>query len=161
MTFTGTKSDGTTVQRAFKPDNVLNDTSAFQTFTLTGFEDVVSVDRCTHDVHDAHQLDDVSVQAGGTLDATEIDLNSRAQATPGLTVRDHGVFEQAGGEYYVTFHADLSAAHTLPVNAYCSTEGGRTARRGATIRPARGGSCSDVLHVFWTVDIATFDMIRL
>ena len=137
VTFVGTKSDGRTVQQSFTLDNVFNNTNAFQTFTFTGFDDVVSVDWFTHDPNDAHQFDNVRVQAGGVLDATGIDLGS-PPATPGLTVRDYSVFEQNGGEYYVSFTMDLDAPNTLPINVYYSTEGGGSATAGSDYRPRSG-----------------------
>lgn len=134
VTFKGTKSDGRVVQQSFQLDNFFNNTNAFQTFNFVGFDDVVSVDWFTHDVNNAHQFDDVVVEAGGSLNAGGVDLGSRAQATPGLTVRDYSVFEQNGGVYYVSFFVDLDAANSLPVSVYYSTEGGGTAGAGQDYR---------------------------
>lgn len=156
VTFVGTKSDGRTVQQAFTLDNVFNNTNAFQTFTFTGFDDVVSVDWFTHDPNDAHQFDNVRVQAGGVLDATGIDLGSRAQATPGMTARDYSVFEQQGGEYFVSLTVDLQTANTLPINVYYSTEGGGTATPGSDYQPRSGRIVFEPGETSKYVSIRTF-----
>ncbi len=122
--FHGTKADGRVVQQSFTLDNVFNNTNAFQTFTFSGFDDVVSVDWFTNDSYNAHQFDDVRVDAGGGLGAIGIDLGSAAMATPDLTITDYENNEANGGTYSLSVDVRLSSANTLPVNVYYATADG-------------------------------------
>ncbi len=73
VTFYGAKLDGSTVQQSFTLDNIF---PGFQTFDFTGFNDVTALSWYTHDVNDAHQFDNVTVQAASPLNDTGVDFGS-------------------------------------------------------------------------------------
>src|SRR3954463_8294500 len=72
VTFVGTKLGGSQVSQSFQVSSTLG----FKTFNFTGFTDIVSLTWYQSDPNNEVQVDNVTVLAGGTLNAAGADFGS-------------------------------------------------------------------------------------
>jgi VCBS repeat-containing protein len=134
VTFTGTHSDGTTVQQSFNLSNQLG----FHTFVFNGFTNLTSLKWNSTGTSDYHQFTNVVVgTGGGTQIATGMDFGTLQAAAPNVTVGDVSQQQSVSAGTSCFFPVQLSSSYQYPVTVYYSTADG-TATAGSDYTAASG-----------------------
>ena len=119
VSFTGNKTDGTTVQQSFTIGGQLQ----FQTVTFTGFTNLLSVQWGFTGTNDYHQFTNIVIAGAGVPIATGIDFGmTGSPPAPSVSVGNGLTLEAPGST--VTFPVGLSNFNPYPVTVYYSTADG-------------------------------------
>ncbi len=125
VTFTGTHTDGTTVQQTCN----VTATQGFQTFAFANFTNLKLVTWSFTGFSDYHQFRNVVLQTGGTPIATNVNFDTVQMPLPSLSVSDAQFQEGNSGTTYANFTVLLSQQNPYPVTVHYTTADG-TAKAG-------------------------------
>jgi VCBS repeat-containing protein len=118
VTFTGNRSDGTSVQQAFTLSNQL----IVQTETFTGFTNLTSVQWNSTGFNDYHQFTNIVVSGAGAPIATGADLGITSYPRPDVSVANALV--QEGSGVAAQFTVRLSNTNPYPITVNYTTADG-------------------------------------